>query len=32
MHIGVFAPFVVGYVDPAFTLQAARAADDLGFH
>ena len=32
MHIGVFAPFVVGYVDPAFTLQAARAAEDLGFH
>ena len=32
MHIGVFAPFVVGYVDPAFTLQAARAAEDFGFH
>jgi len=32
MHIGVFAPFVVGYVDPAFTLQAARVAEDFGFH
>jgi probable F420-dependent oxidoreductase len=32
MHIGLFAPFVTGYVDPAFTLQAARAAEDLGFH
>jgi len=30
MHIGVFAPFVVGYVNPAFTLQAARAGKLLG--
>lgn len=32
MHIGVFAPFVSGYATPAFIAEAARAAEQLGFH
>lgn len=32
MHIGTFVPFVSHYNSPAFTLDAARTAEQLGFH
>jgi probable F420-dependent oxidoreductase len=32
MHIGVYAPFVSSYNTPAFTIQAAQAAERHGFH
>jgi probable F420-dependent oxidoreductase len=32
MHIGTFVPFISGYTTPPFIAQAARAAEEAGFH
>jgi len=32
MQIGTFVPFVSGYATPAFVIEAARAAEQAGFH
>ena len=32
MHIGVFAPFLSKFATPAFMADAARAAEEAGFH
>jgi probable F420-dependent oxidoreductase len=32
MHIGTFVPFVSAYATPAFVVEAARTAEQAGFH